>query len=301
MSRRTWSAWGTMAMVVLALTGCAQKSDTQTQSSTPNPVGSTLTKEADGISYVDAGKLMVLRGGQVEQVTTPGMVQAVGIGIGVDAGGLVVREAPAAKSARLSWYSSVTDKLNELPASGAIGSLGSVRYLSNLDSIWFSVYGDPDTLLKSATPPDAEAMTRALDSRFNGEFDVDSRGETIAYVGTSQNPSTLMLRDGEGESAVPTKLALIFSPEFSVDDTLLCFVGGQSGEDLSIWVFDRGQGELRELSKTRGLKPTAPVFSAEGEKVAFRSAEDGSLWIVDVASGKPQKLPVVADEGPIGW
>lgn len=298
MSRCRWGAWGCTAMVVLALTGCSQNGETRAQV-TPSPVGAVIPKQADGISYVNAGKLLVLRDGQAEDVTTPGTVQAVGIG--VDAGGLVVLDADQPESLRLSWYSSATGKLSEIPFSATTGSLGSVRYLNKPDSLWFSVYGDPDTLLMSATPSDAEAMARALDSGFNGEFDVDSRGETIAYVGNNQNPSTLTVRDGEGESAVPTKLALIFSPEFSADDTMLCFVGGQSPEELSIWILDRGTGALRELTETRGLKPTMPVFAADGAKLAFRGAEDGSLWIVDVASGKPQKLPVIADEGPFGW
>lgn len=299
MGPRVWRVWGCVAVASLALLGCA--STTGTKESKPVATGVEAASLADGsgISYVAAGQLMALRDGQAERVATKAPVQA--LGTGADAGGLVVRDTTSAQPANISWYSPETGKLTDLRQSSEGGSLGSVRFLSKLDSVWFSVFGDPDASLKSATPAGADAQVRALGSSFNGEFDVDSRGETIAFVGAGQNPSTLTLKDGEGESVVPTKLALIFTPDLSADGTTLCFVGGQSAADLSVWVLDRSQGKLRDLSKTRGLKPTVPVFSADGARVAFRGAEDGSLWIVDVASGTPKRLPIVADEGPIGW
>ncbi len=299
MGERLWRVWACLALVALVLSGCTPKTEDQAPVSDLNPVVSTAPRVADGISFVSEGQLMVIRDAQAEKVATPGKVQAVGTS--ADAGGLVVRDSAAATSAQVSWFQPGTGKLSELWRSDDAGSLGSVRHLSKADAVWFSVFGDPKTVLKSATPSGSEAMVRALDSSFNGEFDVDALGDAIAYVSETQNPSVLTLRDSEGESAVPTGLGLIFSPDLSADSESLCFVGGQSATDLSVWVFDRGQGELRELDQTRGLGPTVPVFSADGANVAFRSAKDGALWIVDVASGKPQKLPFTADEGPIGW
>lgn len=299
MSVRRWHLLASVALVACALSGCSSGAADQPSAPADNKVTSTVPKAAEGISFVRDGQLTVIRAGKAEQVSVPGPVQAVGVG--ADAGGLVFRDSPGEARAQVSWYQSGSDNPQKLWVSEDAGSLGSVRYLRDADAVWFSSFGDPDTQLKLATPPSSEAMIKALDSSFNGEFDVDGRGEIVAYVGNSQNPSVLMVADAEGESAVPTKLGLIFSPDLTADGAKLCFVGGQSADALSIWIFDREQGELRELAQTRGLAPTVPVLSADGTSVAFRAADNGSLWLVDVAGGKPQKLPFVADEGPIGW
>jgi len=299
MSKRPWRVCACMALVALALSGCAPKTGGLPPVPAENQAVSAVPKVAEGISFVVEGQLMVIRGSKAEKVAAAGQVQAVGTG--ADAGGLVVRDSAPATSAQVSWFQPGSGKFTELWRSEEAGSLGAVRCMGKPDAVWFSVFGDPKTVLKSATPPGSEAMIRALDSSFNGEFDVDALGDAIVYVSETQNPSVLTLRDSEGESAVPTELALIFSPDLAADGESLCFIGGQSATDLSVWVFDRGQGELSELAQTRGLGPTVPVFSADGVNVAFRSAEDGALWVVDVAGGKPQKLPFTADEGPIGW
>jgi len=299
MTVRRWRLWVSIALAASALVGCASGTADRPSEPTDNEVVTAVPESADGISFVRDGRLMVIQAGQAKPVPTSDPVQAVGMG--ADAGGLVFRDAPGEASAQVSWYLPGSDKPSGLWVSDDAGSLGSVRYLRDADTVWFSTFGDPKTQLKVATPPSSEAMIRELDSSFNGEFDVDERGELIAYVGNAQNPSVLMVADAEGESAVPTELGLIFSPDLTPDGTMLCFVGGQSAEDMSIWVFDREQGEVRELTQTRGLKPTVPVFSADRANVAFRSADDGSLWIADLAGGKPQKLPFMADEGPISW
>jgi len=301
MRGRPWLVCVGAAVIACALSvgGCVSSPESPAPVPAGNEVATSVPTAAEGLAYVAEGKLMVIRSGKAEQASDVGTVQAVGTG--ADGGGLLVRDKPGQSSADVSWYLPGPDELTKLWRSDDAGSLGPVRYLDQADSVWFSVFGDPETVLKSASPPSSEAMVRALDSSFNGEFDIDSRGEVVAYVGNAQNPSVLMVADAEGESAVPTKLGLIFSPDLAAEGAGLCFVGGQTSEDLALWVFDREQGELRELTETRKLTPTVPVFSADGANVAFRSANDGSLWIVDVASGKPQKLPLVADEGPISW
>ncbi len=301
MSGRPWPVCVSAALIACALvgTGCAPKAETPSPTPAGTAVSTTVPEAAEGLVFVADGRLMVIRDGKAETSEVEGIVQAVGVS--ADGSGLLVRDKPGESSADVSWYLPESDEFTKLWRSDDAGSLGHVRYLRKADSVWFSVFGDPGTLLKSASPPSSEAMIRALDSSFNGEFDIDSRGEIIAYVLNAQNPSVLMVADAEGESAVPTKLGLIFSPDLAGEGAALCFVGGQTPEDLAVWVFDREQGELRELAGTRKLTPTVPVFSADGSSIAFRSADDGSLWIVDVASGKPQKLPYVADEGPISW
>lgn len=302
MSGRPWLACLSAALIACALSGPGCTTP-KTESPSPAPayteVATSMPEAAEGLAFVVGGRLMVIRDGKSEKATVRGTVQAVGTV--ADGGGLLIRDQPGDASAEVSRYEPASDKMTKLWRSEDAGSLGSVRYLSQAESVWFSVFGDPETVLKSATPPSSEAMVRALDSSFNGDFDIDSRGEITAYVGNAQNPSVLMVVDAKGESAVPTKLGLIFSPDLSAQGTELCFVGGQPSEDLSVWIFDREQGALRELAETRQLTPTVPVFSADGANIAFRSAGDGSLWIVDVSSGTPQKLPFVADEGPISW
>ncbi len=299
MRGQAWLAGMSAAVVLCTAIGCTPNAENPSPTPADTTIATSVPAAAEGLTFVADGQLMVIRDGKAEKTAVAGTVQAVGTG--ADRGGLLVRDNPGEASADVSWYQPGSDKVTKLWRSDDAGSLGPVRYLSQAESVWFSVFGDPDTVLKSASPPSSEAMIRALDSSFNGEFDIDSRGEIIAYVGNAQNPSVLMVADGEGESAVPTKLGLIFSPDLSTEGTTLCFVGGQTSEDMSIWILDREQGQLRELTETREQAPTVPVFSADGASVAFRSAGDGHLWIVDVESGRPQKLPFVADEGPISW
>ena len=299
MRQRHWAIVLSGLAVAGLLVGCSSG----TAASKPQPQSEATATQvpaaAEGISFVQDGSLRVVRNGRAEAVPAADKVQAVGRGS--DAGGIVVMGASGSSNGQIGWYQPSAAKILPLWRTEERGNLGSVRYLKGADSVWFSVYGDPKALLKSAAPPSGSPVIRKLDSGFSGEFDVDAKGEGIVFVGASQLPSTITLRDAEGESLLPVKLGLIFSPDFSADGTKLCFVGGQKASDLSIWVYDIQSGESAQLTRTRDLGPTVPVFSADGTKVAFRSSKDGSLWITDVSDGQPVKLPFTADEGPIGW
>lgn len=298
--RRNWGVvlgW-IVAMCVLQA-GCSSGTTVAEPPAKSAEPAATAVPSADGITFVKGGVLQVVADGKLVPVPAAQTVRAVGRG--ADSGGVVVEDTSGSSAGQLAWYAPGEAKPTLLWRSKEAGNLGTVRYLKNRDSVWFSVFGDPDAVLKSAAPPSGDQLLRALDPGFNGEFDVDASGEAIAYVGKGQEPSTLWFRDAEGSTALPVKVALVFSPDLSSDASRVCFVGGLKASELSVWVYDLDGGKPTELKQTRGLAPTEPVFSADGSRIVFRSGTDGTLWVVDAKQGTSVKLPFVADEGPVGW
>ena len=111
-----------------------------------------------------------------------------------------------------------------------------------------------------------------------------------------------MLRSGSTERPLAAGLATAFTPSFSRDGERVCLTGSErAGAPISVYVVDVESGDARVIAGTEGLSPTSPVFSPDGESVAFRSATDGAVWIVSVAGGEPDKLALTADEAPISW
>jgi hypothetical protein len=286
-------------VLALLLGGCSSPAKVAPAEQTSSVATATVPASAEGISFVRDGELQFIRKGRAETVQTDGTVQAVGRAS--DTGGIVVIGDSGGSAGKVTWYASAAAKPIELWKASEPGTLGTVRYLKGTNSMWLSEYGDPEAVLKSATPPSGEQLIHEMDASFGGEFDADAKGESFVFVGKNQDPSTISIRDAEGSGALPVDLALIFSPDLSANGQKVCFVGGMKAGDLSVWTYDLATGKPAEVVKTRGLGPTAPVFSADAKRVAFRSAKDGALWVVDLKSGVPTKLPFIADEGPIGW
>jgi len=285
-------------VLALLLTGCSSPEKVAPAKQTSSVTTAAAPASAEGISFVHDGTVQFIRKGKAETVKTDGPVQAVGRS--ADAGGIVVIGSGSSAS-KVTWWASASAKPIELWKAGDSGSLGTIQYLKGTNSMWLSEYGDPEAVLKSATPPSGEQLIHEMDASFGGEFDVDAQGENFVFVGKNQDPSTISIRDAEGSGALPVELALIFSPDLSANGQKVCFVGGKKAGDLTVWTYDLATGKPAEVVKTRGLGPTVPVFSADAKRIAFRSAKDGALWVVDLKSGAPTKLPFIADEGPIGW
>ena len=68
-----------------------------------------------------------------------------------------------------------------------------------------------------------------------------------------------------------------------------------------MWVVDAHSGAGIRLQGTEGLRPLALAFSADSKRVAFRSADDGHIWIVNTTGEGLQRTALVADEAPIAW
>jgi len=170
------------------------------------------------------------------------------------------------------------------------------------DLLLHSIYGGAgNRLVTSGLTAGSKSTDVVLQVAFSGEFDVDASG-TIVYTGTGQNPATLMLRSATTERPLAPGLATAFTPAFSRDGDQVCLTGSErAGGPMSVYVVDVDSGEPRVVAGTEGLGPTSPVFSPDGASIAFRSAADGSIWIVPSDGGTPQKLALEADEAPISW
>src|SRR5262245_1579294 len=70
-----------------------------------------------------------------------------------------------------------------------------------------------------------------------------------------------------------------------------------------IWVIDRAGGDARRLTAGAGLE-SYPVFSPDGEQIAFAGDYEGNLdvYVVPTAGGVPRRLTHHPDpDVPVGW
>jgi tricorn protease len=77
-------------------------------------------------------------------------------------------------------------------------------------------------------------------------------------------------------------------------------VFGYAGD---LWVVDQAGGEARRLTNGPGLE-SSPVFSPDGNSVAFAAEYDGNfdVYVVPVTGGEPKRLTYHPDPDlPVGW
>src|SRR5512145_1222587 len=70
-----------------------------------------------------------------------------------------------------------------------------------------------------------------------------------------------------------------------------------------LWTVDRAGGDARRLTAGVGLE-SYPVFSPDGEQVAFAGEYEGNLdvYVVPATGGVPKRLTHHPDpDAPVGW
>ncbi len=288
---------------VLVLPGCARPDDAGPTSVATSARASALAScgGRNRCSSATAGRWSV-REGEEHEIAANG-AEKLEVAYSADGEDLLVTEAQGTRRVVRMVAADAVAPGAVVLESGDGSNLGPVRAVTARGRLYRAVFGDPvNRLVVSGLAPGSKSSNVALRGTFSGEFDVDATGASIVYTGTGQNPATVMLRSGSTERPLVAGLATAFTPSFSRDGERICLTGSErAGGDISVYIVDVESGEARVLGGTEGLNPTSPVFSPDGESVAFRSATDGVVWIVSVAGGEPDKLALTADEAPISW
>jgi serine/threonine-protein kinase len=111
-------------------------------------------------------------------------------------------------------------------------------------------------------------------------FSVSDTGSLIYIpgpIGSSSGRSLLVVDRAGHDEALKVTAAAYAAPRFSPDGKHLA-VGTDDGKEANIWVYDlSGTTSIRQL--TFGGKNRYPVWSANGERIAFQSDREGDLGI----------------------
>ena len=282
------------------MAGCAPRIPTRPAVSSQAP--GTLPKTADGIAFIRGGEAFVIRGGAEREVLTDGS-KKVAVSYSADRKNLLVAEELGVRRVVVLVPVDRQGPTSVVLDSDAGSSLGTVRVAGSPELVYFSVYGDSASRLSvSGIAKGSDVSAVPLGNAFSGEFDVDVAGDSLVYTGSGQNPATLILRTGSSERLLVAGLATAFTPAFSRDGARICFTGGErAGSEISVWVVDTDSDKPRVIAGTSSLTPASPVFSPAGDRIAVRGGEDGAIWVVPVAGGRPQRLDVNCDDAPIAW
>jgi serine/threonine-protein kinase len=161
-----------------------------------------------------------------------------------------------------------------VPTGHLVYALGGVLFAVPFDLRHLAVTGGP--------VPIVEGVSRSA-TGYSGvaHFSVSNTGSlvyTLGPVSTSSGQSDLALFDRNG-TLQPFKLppGRYEYPRLSPDGKRIAF-GSDDGKEAVVWIYDlSGVTQMRKL--TLGNRNRFPVWSAEGEHVAFQSDREGDLGI----------------------
>ena len=188
----------------------------------------------------------------------------------------------------------------ELLRTQALPLMNRLRYDEANDRVWIAKSTGGYTTLQTAQPHTA-GFDRILDG-IDGDFAVSPDGSTIVYIGPSQIPAKIILRTPAAETDLDLGLAAAHSPVYSPDGSKICLVGSRDvNGDTALWLLDADGGNCTEIAATRGLTPTYPVFSPDGQRIAFRNWTLGDIWTIDVHGGELTRYALNAADAPFAW
>ena len=160
-----------------------------------------------------------------------------------------------------------------LPTGHLVYALGGVLFAVPFDLPRLAVTGGP--------VPIVEGVKRSSGSSGTAHFSVSITGSLVFVPGpasTSSARSDLALVDRNG-AVQPLKLppGAYEYPRLSPDGKRIA-VGSDDGKDAIVWIYDvAGASSARQI--TLGGRNRVPVWSANGERVAFQSDRDGDLGL----------------------
>ena len=299
-----------VAVVAAILTGCAGSAHPPTGSigiaserggsssaSSASAVADPVRTE--GLAFVSAGQVWRVDGGVARRLTQSPETKR-SLAYSPDRSQLLFVSGDGMKADIMSLPLG-SGSLNLLHATGESSLVGAVRRNPATGEVLYTYYGDPYTLIRRVAENGTKLPPVRTAVHTNGDFDVASDGRLV-YTSFDQAPARVSVRGARGEHPLSLKLALATEPSFSADGKRVVLSGASSPTGpRSVWVVELASGESTQLRSTMGLEPQTPVFSPDGSRVAFRNARDGSLWLVPILSGAPERLGLPASDGAIAW
>jgi dipeptidyl aminopeptidase/acylaminoacyl peptidase len=297
-----------MLAMLAALAGCTSAVSptapaAPTQPPASAPTASSLSAPLDGLMFIRDGALYRVANGAAGEILSDGH-RKIALATTKGSADVLVSEAKDS-GVDVVWVRGrganlPTTLLRHIPnvsdfVGARIDSLGSRLYVA--------LSGDPSArMIWSPLGQPSVTNTMTLGFSFSGEFDLDYWGRGIVYTSVSQNPARLLLARGATAVQLTSKTASAFTPAVSNDGESVCFTGAAKAADkIAVWVLDRRTNAVRQLAATRGLQPANPVFSADGQWIAFRAGTDGQLRVVRVDGSGLTKLSYLADDVPLAW
>lgn len=254
---------------------------------------------AEGLAFVSGGQVWQVKGG-VARKRTDGAKAVRSLAYSADRSRLlfVSDEGSAADIMSLASGSSSPKLLYSVGQSSLVGS---VRLEPNTGDILYTYYGDPYTLIRRVGAKGVELAKLRTQDHTNGDFDIASDGRLV-YASFEQDPARVLVCSRGNETVLPLTLSMAIQPAFSASGKQVVLAGrsSQTGS-TSVWIVELASGRSTQLRSTVGLEPQSPAVSSDGSTVAFRSAKNGSMWLVSVGTGTVERLPLNADEGGLAW
>ncbi len=274
-----------------------------------------------GVSY-SLGRTWLLYGSGIYQVTdkqsgkTNEVLGSVvsgageGAGGGGDAGGGGEASGPSwsatydGENALMGLSVAGAGESQELLRSKNLPPMNRVHYDESGDRVWLAELAQDggDATLWSAQPPGSQLVAVPLTRSFGGDFAVSPDGLSILYLGAQQSPAAATLRTPAKEISLSLGLENASSPVFSPDGKKVCLVGSDAADGVtSVWIYDLEADTCTRVESTKGLYPTFPAFSPDGDRIAFRNWRLGDVWTVAVAGEELTRYALSVADAPIAW
>jgi Tol biopolymer transport system component len=153
-------------------------------------------------------------------------------------------------------------------------------------------------------------LTSGPDSEFNPSFSPDGQRIVFERFGGGPGGVNVWTMDPDGQNQVrltggSTDDAF---PSFSPDGGLITYIQAPPGDQPGdVWVMDsNGQNQI-PLTNTPGVAETGPVFSPDGQKIAFSQfpsggGSDGEIVVMDAGGQNPVALTQNSDfDNQVDW
>ncbi len=130
-----------------------------------------------------------------------------------------------------------------------------------------------------------------------------SRRNQLVYEEVAYDYDVWRLRLGENPERLITSTRQDRDAHYSTDGRRIAFLSNRSGH-RQIWICDADGGDPEQVSRLRGIFPSQPLWSPNGEQIAFLGLENGraGVYLLDISRRAVTRLePSDQHVIPQGW
>jgi hypothetical protein len=284
-------------------TGCSDANSTVGPSGIRDPGhsagagGNATHPELDGLSFVREGSIWSVEDGTARPVVpdaAPWSLRTSRSGDAVTWISLTGGDARVMGALKGDW------RPEAIWETGYGSRLTEVVHDDITDTVWFMASGELTATLGVVERARGDAETLlALPVEVGPSFSVGYENGSLFVVSATQQPATL-LEIGDA-ARVLFETATLFTPRRSPDGDCIVVTGSTNGGgDIRLWVLGTSGEPAVEIEGGVGA-PTDPVWSPDSERIAFRDAETGTVWVVSPGDSGATDTGLRVDEGGLAW